>query len=184
MQNQVRSVSNQEIQRGADCPNSDPQLRSSDSPKSWFSHAQARILKHNPTYVESVFGPIWPKGLVTTPGSSAAQQHFSWETEKKHNAWLLPSAELQNWWAHLTREFSAHSGIIRVFIKDLYRPHALPCCPACVGKLIHTPIYHWILYPVPAIIVRSTSYNSKIHQKIQTTMKPLLQPQLGRETSQ
>lgn len=70
LQNQVRSVSNQEIQRGADCPNSDPQLRSSDSPKSWFSHAQARILKHNPTYCGEC---LWPH-LTKRAGDNSWKQ--------------------------------------------------------------------------------------------------------------
>lgn len=37
-----------------------------------FAHAQARIWNTTPCTAESVFGPIWPEGLATTPGSCAA----------------------------------------------------------------------------------------------------------------
>lgn len=38
------------------------------------------------------------------------QPYIKYHLNREHS-WLPPSAE-QNWWTHLTREFSAHSDLI------------------------------------------------------------------------
>lgn len=95
LQDQVRSILDQEIQQGADLPNLDPQTRSSGGPRIWFACPHPRQkLKHSPTcYGECFLVPYdqkgWPQLL-----ESVSQWCLSQETSRQSR---LSPEQIQYW---------------------------------------------------------------------------------------